>query len=179
MRECEDAIDRAARYAQRGRRHKHLGHDELGQRWAEAFRATVAQPGNETFRLAEQDLFAEHQLRRLAPPYEAVSAARDKLIAQLTEQVKKLNHRQLATLQTKRTRASGRRAHEKQLERAEEAVLAERARVAKQRALLRTLGRRHSPQTKPALQALQELERSLMKCEESRDYYASLLWRWS
>jgi hypothetical protein len=113
MSQFEDAIDRAARYAQWGRRYKHLADGELGQRWAEAFRATVAHPYNDNFRLAEEDLSAEHQLRRVAPPYEAVSADRDHLAAQLIAKMKELDHQQLAALETGRTRSPKRSAREK------------------------------------------------------------------
>ena len=105
MRQCEDAIDRAARYAQWGRRYKHLADGELGRRWAEAFRATVSQPDSHSIRLAEEDLFAEHQLRRIRPPYEEVSTARARLISELTSKLKELDQQELAALRTERARS--------------------------------------------------------------------------
>src|SRR5262245_44118771 len=141
MSQFQDSIDKAANYAARGRRYKQLPDAELGRRWAEAVRATIAQPDNLGFRLAEEDLFAEHQLRRLTPPHEMVSADREHLLAQLAAKLKELDHLELAALRTGRA-CSERGAYEKHLKRAEDALTLGRVRIAKQHAVLRSLARR-------------------------------------
>jgi hypothetical protein len=86
----DDAIDRAAHDAQVGRRYRHLKSDELGRRWVEAVGATVARPGDESARLLQEDLCAEHQLRRIKPPYEQVSTVRERLVADVAAKLQEL-----------------------------------------------------------------------------------------
>ncbi len=152
---------------------------ELGEQWAKAFRATVAQPDEERFRLAEQDLFAEHQLRRIQPPYEQISACRENLVVQLIAKMNLLGSLEAEALERKVPVSSDRSFCEVQLKLAQDAIARGRARVAKQRAMVRSLKRRHSPETRMAREALQELERSLALSEKSRDHYTGLLRRWS
>jgi hypothetical protein len=114
MKRSDDAIDRAARYAQLGRRYQHLRNHELGRRWAEAFGATVARPDDKSARLLQEDLFAEHQLRRINPPYEAVSRERDHLVAELLVKMSELNLLGLTLLKIPAGHSAQRRTCEKQ-----------------------------------------------------------------
>jgi len=118
-------------------------------------------------------------LRRIRPPYEEVSADRNRLVAEVIAKLKELDQQQLAILRAERTRHSDRSACGKRLERAEKAVLSARLRVAKQREIVQRLSRRHSLQLIRARELLEDLERSLARCVETRDHCASLLWRWS
>jgi hypothetical protein len=179
MGRSDDAIDRVARYAWRGRRYQHLSDAELGSRWIKAFRSTVAEPDNETFRSTEEDLFAEHQLRRLQPPHEKVAADRDRLIAHIIEKLRELDQYQLRALRKERLSLSDRDAYKKRLETSQEAIERGRAHVARQRALVRKLVRQGSPGIRVARAVLRELERSVRKSQESRDFYATVLKGWS
>src|SRR5262249_14086161 len=140
---------------------------------------TVAQSDNDSLRSAEEDLFAEHQLRRLRPPYELVTADRNLLIAQLISKLQELDREEVGALETNRVRPSERDVYRERLERAEKAIAAGRLRVSKQRAIVRTLTRQRSPKAKVAGEILRELERSVATSERARRYYARLLKRWS
>jgi len=108
MKRLDDAIDRTAHYARLGRRYRHLKNDELGRRWVEALGATVARPDDESARLLQEDLFAEHQLRRMKPPYEQVSAERERLVAEVVAKLRELKLLKLAILTTTQTHPSQR-----------------------------------------------------------------------
>lgn len=175
MERSDDTIDRVARYAWRGRRYQSLSDTELGERWIKAFRSTVAELDNESFRSTEEDLFAEHQLRRLQPPYAKVAADRDRLIAHIIEKLRELDKHQLSALRRERLRLSDRDAYMKRLKISEEAVERGRAHVMKQRALVRKLVRQGSPRIRVARAVLRELERSVRRSQESCNFYASVL----
>jgi hypothetical protein len=179
MARSDDAIDRVARYAWRGRRYQHLSDAELGRRWIKAFRSTVADPDNETLRWTEVDLFAEHRLRRLEPPHEKVAADRDRLIAHIIAKLRELDGYELRALRIERLGLSDRASYKKRLEISQEATERGSAHVIKQRALVRKLARQGSPSVKVARAVLRELERSVRRSRESRDFYATVLKGWS
>jgi hypothetical protein len=179
MARSDDTIDRVARYAWRGRRYQGLSDAELGKRWVEAFRSTVAEPDNEAFRLTEESLSAEHQLRRMQPPYEKVSEDRDRLVSQIIAKLRELDKYDLQALRTERLSLSDRDSYRRRLETCHEAIENGRARVAKQRALIRKLAREGSPRIRVARAILRELERSVRRSQESRDFYTAVLKLWS
>jgi hypothetical protein len=175
MRRSDDAIDRVARYAWRGRRYQSLSDTELSKQWIKSFRSTVAEPDNKTFRSTEEDLFAEHRLRRLQPPYEKVATDRDRLIAHITAKLRELDKYEVQALSRERLSLSDRDAYRERLEISHEAIERGRAHVAKQRALVRKLARQGSPHIGVARAVLRELERSVQESQESRNFYASVL----
>ena len=77
----------AANYAARGRVHRDLPEQLLAEKWAAAFRATVRAPGRTDLRNIERDLSAEFKLRNIDPPYHEVTEDRERLIAQITDQL--------------------------------------------------------------------------------------------
>ena len=77
-------------YAARGRAHRDLSLEALGRRWAAAFRAAVRSPGRRDLRTIERDLSAEFKLRNVDPPYHDVEEERERLIAEIAEQLEML-----------------------------------------------------------------------------------------
>ena len=90
MKRFDRKLDAVADNAQLVRRFGDLENDELGRRWVEALGATLTRPDDENARLLQEDLFAEHQLRRIKPPYEQVSAQRDRLVAEVVAKLQEL-----------------------------------------------------------------------------------------
>jgi hypothetical protein len=77
----------AANYAARGRVHRDLPDHLLAEMWVAAFRATVGAPGRADLRNIERDLSAEFKLRNIDPPHHEVLEDRERLIAQIADQL--------------------------------------------------------------------------------------------
>jgi hypothetical protein len=77
-------------YAARGRVYGGLTHEQLAERWIAAFSAIVRAPGRDDLRSDERELSAEFKLRKIDPPYRDVQEDRERLIAQISEQLEVL-----------------------------------------------------------------------------------------
>jgi hypothetical protein len=62
-------IDRAAAYAQSGRKHASLSLDDLNLAWVMAFREMAARPVDPDIRDLHNDYDSELELRGVDPPY--------------------------------------------------------------------------------------------------------------
>lgn len=78
-------IDCTANYLTRGRKHRSLSDAELGAKWVEAYRSWANDTSNPEALIAENDLQAEFDLRRLDPPVDLVRDERTKLFAKVVE----------------------------------------------------------------------------------------------
>ena len=81
----EKEMQHAADYVRRGRRHVSLSESDLHDAWIAAFEAFAVDPLNPALRLTHDDLKAEFDLRGLAVPRGAVTAANEILISKVRQ----------------------------------------------------------------------------------------------
>ena len=84
-------VDQIADYASRGRVHERLTDRQLAKKWINAIRQCAHASSDEKRRSIESDLKAEFQLRSIEPPYEQVKLELDRIAADISSGLEKMN----------------------------------------------------------------------------------------
>ena len=84
-------VDQIADYASRGRVHERLTNQQLVKKWINAIRQCAHAASDEQRRAIESDLKAEFQLRSIEPPYEQVKLELDRIAADISSGLEKMN----------------------------------------------------------------------------------------
>lgn len=85
-----EATDKVAAYAARGRKHEHLGDEELMIAWRAAFKHMADDVRDYERRAAEDDFKAEFVLRKKEPPYDLVRDDFERYIAETDRAIEEL-----------------------------------------------------------------------------------------
>ena len=84
-------VDQIADYASRGRVHERLTDRQLAKKWINTIRQCARASSDEKRRSIESDLKAEFQLRSIEPPYEQVKLELDRIAADISSGLEKMN----------------------------------------------------------------------------------------
>ena len=87
------AAARSSDYAARGRKHQHLGTDQVVDAWIGAFRSMASNVRDQKMRAIEEDLKAELLLRGIEPPYDMVREAFELFIAEADRAIAEMRKR--------------------------------------------------------------------------------------